>query len=416
MNVRDNKYVDTTETITLLEWCAGYGGIGLGLKAIYGSRLRTIGYSDVEGFVQANLISKMEAGLLDVAPIWPNLKTFPCEEFYGLVDIFVAGYPCQPFSHAGKRAGDEDPRHLFPYIKRAAEVMRPGLIFLENVEGLLSAKLAGNGWADPAGTPVLVHIFRELERVGYCCTAGLFSASEVGAPHQRKRVFILAYDKNTKRELSGTARAGGTGLADGCDEDVAHQQHEGLQGRGGECQLPKSSEQMQIGGRCSHGKLALNRDGGRKDGVSGQDNGKEGNAEEFGNSSQAWPSRPGQAQYGWEPPRVVGNMEHPKSRQNHKREPGNMEQEARNGRGGEDAAGGAGRREVEPPLGRDFDGPAAGLDFPGCTGLSDTELEEIYGWMVKGTNRTDELRMCGNGVVPQTAALAWRTLYRELMK
>lgn len=54
------------------------------------------------------------------------------------------------------------------------------------------------------------------------------------------------------------------------------------------------------------------------------------------------------------------------------------------------------------------------MDFPRCTGLSDTELEEIYGWMERGTNRTDELRACGNGVVPATAERAFRVLYAEL--
>jgi hypothetical protein len=48
------------------------------------------------------------------------------------------------------------------------------------------------------------------------------------------------------------------------------------------------------------------------------------------------------------------------------------------------------------------------------SGLDNTELAEIYSWMEKGTNRTDELRLCGNGVVPQTAEKAFRTLYAEL--
>ena len=71
-------------------------------------------------------------------------------------------------------------------------------------------------------------------------------------------------------------------------------------------------------------------------------------------------------------------------------------------------------RQTQPPLGGDADGSSYGLDFPGCTGLSDTELAEIHEWMEKGTNRTDELRMCGNGVVPATAERAFRVLYAEL--
>lgn len=186
------NHVDTTSPITHISLCAGYGGIDIGLaRAI--SNLRTIAFSEIEAFACANLVSKMEAGLLDCAPIWTDLKTFPWDEFRGKVDIISGGFPCQPFSCAGKRNGDEDPRHLFPYILDGIRRSRPSIVFLENVEGIISSKLNGEGWNDPAGTPVLLHVLRELERVGYKATAGVFSASEVGAPHQRKRVFILAY-------------------------------------------------------------------------------------------------------------------------------------------------------------------------------------------------------------------------------
>ena len=80
-------------TITTLEFCAGYGGIGLGLKNIFGERLRCLAYCELEGFAQANLISKMEKGLLDVAPLWNDLKTFPYGKFHGLVDILIAEIP-----------------------------------------------------------------------------------------------------------------------------------------------------------------------------------------------------------------------------------------------------------------------------------------------------------------------------------
>lgn len=191
--------MDNTKKFTHISLCAGYGGIDMGLKRII-PNLRTVAFSEIEAYAVSNLVAKIEAGYLDAAPIWPNLKTFPYSDFYKKVDIITGGFPCQPFSAAGKRDGDEDPRHLWPYIREGIRLAQPAIVFLENVQGILSSKLRGSNWSDPEGTPVLLHIFRELEKINYTPTAGIFSACEVGAPHQRKRVFILAISNRLTKE------------------------------------------------------------------------------------------------------------------------------------------------------------------------------------------------------------------------
>ena len=183
--------MDNTKELTHISLCAGYGGIDIGLKRAVGA-IRTVAFSEIEAYAVANLVAKIEKGLLDKAPIWSDLKTFPWQDFYKKVDVLSGGFPCQPFSTAGRRGGDEDPRHLFPYIiKGIKQLGRPPIVFFENVEGIISSKIKAEGWSDPIGTPVLLHVLRELEKVGYKTTAGVFSAVEVGATHQRKRVFIL---------------------------------------------------------------------------------------------------------------------------------------------------------------------------------------------------------------------------------
>ena len=170
--------MDTSQAVTHLGLCAGYGGIELGLKrAVPG--LRTVALCEIEAFAIANLVSKMEAGLMDPAPIWPDLKTFPWAAFRDRVDILTGGYPCQPFSAAGQRRGKDDPRHLWPYISDGIRLLRPRCCFFENVEGHISLGLSD--------------VIEDLAGMGYRTTWGIFSASECGAPHQRKRVFILAY-------------------------------------------------------------------------------------------------------------------------------------------------------------------------------------------------------------------------------
>ena len=366
--------VDTTKTITHVGLCAGYGGIELGLKRVIPT-LRTVALCEIEAFAIANLVAKMEAGLLDPAPIWTDLKTFPYAEFHGKVDILTGGYPCQPFSSAGKRLGKDDPRHLWPYIADGIRVMRPRVCFFENVEGHISLGLST--------------VISDLEEMGYSVSWGIFSASEVGAPHQRKRVFILANLKCSGLE--------------GMLQDIGAKGWQAERGFVARC--------------CQH-------------------------------RGNAWPSRPGQHQHAWEPPRVLGNsnrlnwrvqtegrqhntkagstsegmgnsagsrlQERPgkpvgESREDQKSERSNCMGDSEGGDGQWCARREAGYtaqsnedsviREAQPSLGGDTDGPP--------NRLYHAELYESC------DNRTDELRLLGNGVVPATAEKAFITLINE---
>mgnify|MGYP006125944385 CR=1 FL=1 len=173
----------TKELPTVIAFCAGYGGIERGLD-LAGLEHRVIAYVEIEAFAIANLVTKMEAGLLPPAPIYTDIKTFPAHLFRGKVSLITGGYPCQPFSGAGKRLGEDDPRHLWPHIRRHVESIRPVQCFFENVEGHISLGLSS--------------VVSDLEEDGYLTTWGIFSAREVGASHQRKRVYILA-DSNGVR-------------------------------------------------------------------------------------------------------------------------------------------------------------------------------------------------------------------------
>ena len=183
--------MDTTKELpTVVAFCAGYGGIERGLD-LAGVEHRVVAYVEIEAFAIANLVSKMEAGLLPPAPIYTDIKTFPSHLFRGKVSILTGGYPCQPFSAAGKRKGTDDPRHLWPHIRRHIEAIRPIQCFFENVEGHVSLGLST--------------VVSDLEEDGYRAAWGIFSAREVDAPHQRKRVYILANSDNTRLRQSKQA-------------------------------------------------------------------------------------------------------------------------------------------------------------------------------------------------------------------
>jgi DNA (cytosine-5)-methyltransferase 1 len=434
--------VDTT--ITTLEFCAGYGGIGLGLKNIFGERLRTIAYCELEGFAQANLLSKMEKGLMDVAPIWNDLKTFPYESFHGLVDILIAGYPCQPFSSAGKRAGKEDPRHLWPWIADGIRLLQPRMCFLENVEGHISLGLST--------------VISDLEELGYKSSFGIFSASEVGAVHQRKRVFIMAHNSSTG--LEGATRTGIQGIGEGFAEyagAMANTNSRGMSGSRNE--LGNSGEVGQGWENTSQNGIIGNAMADTRGICSERANQNRANrnwicelsweskirSEAIG-CGNLWPSRPGQPQYAWEPPRVVGNasqlfcdasnnnrgiseqgeqipqfgnssweatMGNPECRRRTGRDV-NRETTKDIGTGCINGNENSECSEIKPEVGGNIDGTTYGVDIAELSSLCHSELAEIREWMVKGDNRTDELRSCGNGVVPATAERAFRVLMEEL--
>ena len=169
--------MDNTKEITVLSLCAGYGGLELGLSEALARPLRVVAL-EIEAYALANLVSKAEEGKLGIEALWPDLKTFPAEKFRGCFDFVVAGYPCQPFSVAGKRQGTDDPRHLWPHIARIVQAVEPLWCFFENVPGHLTL-----GFGE---------VYCSLRDMGYAVEAGLFTAAECGVAMRGIRLFILA--------------------------------------------------------------------------------------------------------------------------------------------------------------------------------------------------------------------------------
>jgi len=332
--------VDNTQNI--ISFCTGYGGIELGIKRT-GLPIRTVCYVEIEAFAVANLVAKIEQGKMDAAPIWTNLKTFDGQPFREKVHGIIGGYPCQPFSNAGQRKGTDDPRHLFPYICEHIRTIRPLWCFFENVGGHLNL-----GFDE---------VYKSLQDLGYKVEAGLFTAAEVGAPHKRERLFILAYaegerplrEPGTVQQTDGRSR--GTLLREPISTggELGNSPLIGLEG-----QRPQGREQVELDGTSEI--LAYPNIGGstedrqqcklRTDSI-GESSCNTRNCETCQERQGRWPARPGQKQYDWEEPRTV-----------------------------------------ESGMGRTVDGFAC---------------------------RVDRLRLCGNGVNPASAELAFRTLWNKTL-
>ena len=108
-----------------------------------------------------------------------DIKEFDGSEYRGLIDIITGGFPCQPFSVAGKQQGKDDSRHLWPEMLRVIREIQPTWVVGENVPGIITMELA--------------NILASLEDAGYKTESFVIPACSTTAPHKRERVWILAY-------------------------------------------------------------------------------------------------------------------------------------------------------------------------------------------------------------------------------
>lgn len=204
--------------LDMLSICTGGGGLDLGVGlALRGAR--SVCLVEREAFAVAHLVAAMRAGLLDDAPIWSDARTFDGRAWRGCIDGLIGGIPCQPHSLAGKRLAEEDERDLWSTARRIIVQARPWFVLIENVGGMLSSGGAERVW-------------RDLRRLGFSVEIGLFAAAEVGASHERERLFILGVADSRNGRAGREPRK--LRSAEGCDRSSSADGSERYAGHGGQ--------------------------------------------------------------------------------------------------------------------------------------------------------------------------------------
>ena len=188
--------------VRVLDLFSGIGGFSLGLER---AGMSTVAFCETDDYCRRVL-----------AKHWPNV---PCHgdirelkgDAVGPVQLVCGGFPCQPFSVAGKRAGADDDRHLWPEMYRLVDELRPTWIVGENVAGLINMGLD--------------QVLSDLEGCGYACRTFAVPACAVDAPHRRERLWIVAHADGDERRSGGMGQDAGT---DG--RDNAGRCREGISG------------------------------------------------------------------------------------------------------------------------------------------------------------------------------------------
>jgi len=165
--------------LKLLDLFSGIGGFSLGMEAT--KQIKTIGFVEKDKFCQKVLRKNFKN-----VPIDEEIRNVKGSKY--TADIISGGFPCQPFSVAGKRRGTEDDRYLWDQTIRVIRECKPRWFIGENVEGIINISEG----------KVLQHIQKDLEAEGFEVQCLVIPASGLGAWHQRKRVWIIAHSNSNR--------------------------------------------------------------------------------------------------------------------------------------------------------------------------------------------------------------------------
>lgn len=219
-----------------LDLFSGVGGFALAARWM---NWQTVQFVEIDKFCH-NVLAKN----FPRVPIHHDVRTFTAESFRGSIDILTGGYPCQPFSSAGKRKGAADDRHLWPQVLRIIQECRPRWIVCENVAGHITMGLDA--------------VLYDLESEGYPCRPIVIPACATGAPHRRDRVWIIAHsgraaiatgDDGRKEYQSGD---GATVRIEQCSiREVASDPARQRCGEAGQLRCDESKERTAGGGQAS---------------------------------------------------------------------------------------------------------------------------------------------------------------------
>ena len=161
-----------------LDLFSGIGGFSLALERV---GFKTIGFCEIDPYCRL-LLQKHWKGVT----IHNDIKKLEAKDISGPVDILTGGFPCQPYSVAGKQKGTDDNRYLWPDMFRIIKEVKPTFVIAENVRGIINIQ---NGM-------VFETVCSDLEAEGFEVQSFIIPAAGVGAPHKRERVWIVGYSKH----------------------------------------------------------------------------------------------------------------------------------------------------------------------------------------------------------------------------
>ncbi|UCF24102.1 MAG: DNA cytosine methyltransferase [Ralstonia sp.] len=190
-----------------------FTGAGGGLLGTHLLGWRPVGYVEWNEYCQRVIAARIRDGILPAAPIFTDVREFAqsgaAYQYRGIADVVTAGFPCQPFTVAGKQLAEGDERNMWPATADVIRRVRPKRVQLENVPGLLTCGYAGIVLAD-------------LAAMGYVGRYGCISGANTGAHHERLRWWVVAHaigegcaDIAGRREVGELARHSSAGMGNG---------------------------------------------------------------------------------------------------------------------------------------------------------------------------------------------------------